>query len=82
MTKRSKKSNQSQSIQAWMVSDNLHEEYLFFYIIIILVWFLLGLGTLGFELSGYSLKQNLFFNFVWLIILYSQSTIKLEQPIF
>lgn len=70
MTKRSKKSNQSQSIQAWMVSDNLHEEYLFFYILIILVWFLLGLGTLGFELSGYSLKQNLFFNFIWLIVLY------------
>ncbi|TXJ02960.1 MAG: hypothetical protein E6Q26_04560 [Acinetobacter sp.] len=59
----------SQSVLSWMASERLYEEYLFFYILIIVFWGAVGLFSFGFELSGYSLQQNLFFNFIWFLIL-------------
>lgn len=32
-------------------------------------WGFVGLFIFGFELSGYSLQQNLFFNFIWFLVL-------------
>lgn len=61
--------NQSQSVLNWMASERLYEEYLFFYILIIVFWGFVGLFSFGFELSSYSLQQNLLFNFIWFLIL-------------
>lgn len=61
--------NQAQSILHWMASERLYEEYLFFYLLIIVFWGFVGLFSFGFELSGYSLEQNLFFNFIWFLTL-------------
>lgn len=61
--------NKSQSVLSWMASERLYEEYLFFYILIIVFWGAVGLFSFGFELSGYSLQQNLLFNFIWFLIL-------------
>jgi hypothetical protein len=61
--------NQAQSVYNWMASERLYEEYLFFYILILVFWGAVGLFSFGFELSGYSLQQNLFFNFIWFLIL-------------
>jgi hypothetical protein len=61
--------NQAQSVYNWMASERLYEEYLFFYILILIFWGAVGLFSFGFELSGYSLQQNLFFNFIWFLIL-------------
>lgn len=61
--------NQSQSVLNWMASERLYEEYLFFYLLIIVFWGFIGLFSFGFELSGYSLQQNLLFNFIWFLTL-------------
>lgn len=61
--------NQSQSVLNWMASERLYEEYLFFYRLIIIFWGFIGLFSFGFELSSYSLQQNLFFNFIWFLAL-------------
>lgn len=60
---------ESPSVLSWMASERLYEEYLFFYLLIIVFWGAVGLFSFGFELSGYSLQQNLFFNFIWFLIL-------------
>lgn len=52
-----------------MASERLYEEYLFFYLLIIVFWGAVGLFSFGFELSGYSLQQNLLFNFIWFLVL-------------
>lgn len=52
-----------------MASERLYEEYLFFYLLIIVFWGFVGLFSFGFELSGYSLQQNLFFNLICFLVL-------------
>ena len=61
--------NHPQSVLSWMASERLYEEYLFFYILILVFWGAVGLFSFGFELSGYSLQRNLLFNFIWFLIL-------------
>ncbi|MFC3902388.1 hypothetical protein SAMN05421749_103138 [Acinetobacter marinus] len=69
MTQKATTTNPSQSVLQWMASERLYEEYLFFYLLIIVFWGFVGLFSFGFELSGYSLQQNLFFNFIWFLVL-------------
>lgn len=59
----------SDNVQNWMHSNRLYEDNLFYYTLIIVFWFFVGLGPLGFELDGYSLKQNLFFNFLYYLFI-------------
>lgn len=62
-------SNDTQSILGWMASERLYEEFLFFYVLIIAFWILVGLLGLGFVVDGYSLQRNLFFNFICFLLL-------------
>ncbi|ULJ68776.1 hypothetical protein MIS45_08295 [Wielerella bovis] len=61
--------NHSDNIQDWIVSNRLYEDNLFYYALIICFWFFVGFSFLGFELEGFSLKQNLFFNFIYYLII-------------
>ena len=58
-----------QSVLDWIRSEHLYAEYLFFYFVIIVFWGAIGLFSFGFELSNYILQQNLFFNFIWFLLL-------------
>lgn len=57
------------TIKDWLISNDLYEENLFFYTLIIIFWFFVGFVCLGFELEGFSLQQNLFFNFVFYLFI-------------
>lgn len=59
----------SQNILRWMASERLYEEYLFFYIIILVFWAAVGFFSFGFEIEGYSQPENLFLNFLLFIFL-------------
>lgn len=61
--------NHSDIIHDWLASNQLYEENLFYYALIILVWFFVGFSFLGFELTGFSQAQNLFFNFIYYLII-------------
>ncbi len=55
----------SDSIQNWIYSNRIYEVYIFYYILIIAFWVLMGFFTLGFEINGFSSIQNLLVNFIW-----------------
>ena len=57
------------SNQSWLSSESLFEENLFFYFLVNGVWYLLGLFTLGFTISGIDAETNLLMNFIWLLLL-------------
>ena len=57
------------TIADWLVSNRLYEDNLFYYALIICFWFFIGFAFLGFELEGFSLQQNLFFNFIYYLII-------------
>ncbi|WP_066800121.1 hypothetical protein [Moraxella oblonga] len=59
----------SDTIQDWLVSNRLYEDNLFYYALIICFWFFWGFAFLGFELEGFSLQQNLFFNFIFYLFI-------------
>lgn len=63
------KKDHDKNIYQWMASNRLYESYLFVYILILSAWVILGLFTFGFEISGYTLKQNLAFNFAYFLLL-------------
>ena len=57
------------TIADWLVSNRLYEDNLFYYALIICFWFFIGFIFLGFEINGYSQAQNLFFNFIYYLII-------------
>lgn len=57
------------TVQDWLVSNRLYEDSLFYYALIICFWFFWGFAFLGFELEGFSLQQNLFFNFIYYLFI-------------
>lgn len=62
-------SSDNESIQKWMTSDRLYEEYLFYYLLICLFWFFVGLFSIGIRIPVFNDIQNLAFNTVWFLIL-------------
>jgi membrane protein len=58
-----------QNIMEWMMSERLYEEYLFFYILVILFWVAIGFFCFGFEVTGLSAAQNLLLNFILFLLL-------------
>jgi len=64
-----KKFSDNESIQEWMTSDRLYEEYLFYYLLICLFWFFVGLFSIGIRIPVFNDMQNLAFNTVWFLIL-------------
>ncbi|WP_201572070.1 hypothetical protein [Psychrobacter nivimaris] len=64
-----KKFSDNESVQEWMTSNRLHEEYLFFYLLICLFWFFVGLFSIGIRIPVFNDLQNLAFNTVWFLIL-------------
>ena len=52
-----------------MASERLYEEYLFFYVLILVFWAATGFFTFGFEIAGYSPAENLLANFLLFIFL-------------
>lgn len=63
------KKQYSDRVEDWLVSNRLYEDNLFYYTLIICFWFFWGFAFLGFELNGYSQTQNLFFNFIYYLII-------------
>lgn len=59
----------NQSIQEWITSNRLYEEYLFYYLLICLFWFFVGLFSIGIRIPVFNDIQNLAFNTVWFLIL-------------
>lgn len=57
------------TVSDWIVSNRLYEDNLFYYALIICFWFFVGFSFLGFELQGFSLQKNLFFNFIYYLII-------------
>ena len=53
----------------WLDNEGLYKESLLIYLAIICFWVALGYYTLGFEISIYSLKQNLLLNFIYFLLL-------------
>ncbi|MGB6926950.1 hypothetical protein [Psychrobacter sp.] len=64
-----KKFSDNESIQEWITSNRLYEEYLFFYLLICLFWFFVGLFSIGIRIPVFNDMQNLAFNTVWFLIL-------------
>lgn len=64
-----KNSSDNESIQEWITSDRLYEEYLFFYLLICLFWFFVGLFSIGIRIPVFNDIQNLILNFVWFLLL-------------
>ena len=60
---------QRESVLGWMASERLYEEYLFFYVLILVFWAATGFFTFGFEIAGYSPAENLLANFLLFIAL-------------
>lgn len=63
---------QSQKVEStldWIASNRLHEEYIFFYGLILSGWTALGYYTFGFELSGWTQVENLAVNFLWMLLI-------------
>lgn len=58
-----------QNVLQWMASERLYEEYLFFYILILVFWAAVGFFSFGFEIEGYSQPENLFVNFLLFLLL-------------
>lgn len=61
--------DKTQSVMAWMASERLYEEYLFFYGVILCFWAGVGFFAFGFELPGRSQPENLFYNFLLFLLL-------------
>ena len=59
----------NESIQEWMTSDRLYEEYLFYYLLICLFWFFVGLFSIGIRIPVFNDIQNLILNSVWFLLL-------------
>lgn len=59
----------SQNVLQWMASERLYEEYLFFYVLILVFWAAVGYFSFGFEIEGYSQPENLFVNFLLFLLL-------------
>ena len=59
------------SVQEWIASSHLYEENLFFYFLINLVWYFIGVVTLGFKVSGLNTTSNLLLNFMWCVCLWA-----------
>ena len=62
-------SSDNESIQEWMTSDRLYEEYLFYYLLICLFWFFVGLFSIGIRIPVFNDIQNLILNSVWFLLL-------------
>lgn len=54
------KIEEPQNIMEWMTSERLYEEYLFFYILVILFWVAIGFFGFGFEIRGF-LSHRIYF---------------------
>lgn len=59
----------SDTARQWIYSNRLYEVHIFYYILIIAFWVMVGLFSLGFELSSLSLQKNLLVNFIWYLII-------------
>ncbi|MBS9778197.1 MAG: hypothetical protein KGV50_05475 [Gammaproteobacteria bacterium] len=68
-TKVSELMNNTENIYQWMRSSRIYEGYIFGYIAVLTAWGFVGLFTFGFEIDGYTQKENLVFNFFWYLIL-------------
>ena len=64
-----KKFSDNESIQEWITSNRLYEEYLFYYLLICLFWFFVGLFSIGIRIPVFNDIQNLIFNSVWFLLL-------------
>jgi len=64
-----KKFSDNESIQEWITSNRLYEEYFFYYLLICLFWFFVGLFSIGIRIPVFNDMQNLAFNTVWFLIL-------------
>lgn len=56
------------TIADWLVSSHLYEKHLFFYCLMGVFWFFMGVFTLDFNVEGFSSEQVLFFNMAWFIV--------------
>ncbi len=61
--------NNTDNIYQWMRSNRIYEGYIFSYMGLLVAWGLLGLFTFGFEIDGYTQKENLVFNFCWFLVI-------------
>lgn len=61
--------NSSHCTYDWVMSHRLYEVHIFYYILIITFWVIVGGLSLGFEMDGFGLQANLFFNFIWYLVL-------------
>lgn len=59
----------NESIQEWMTSDRLYEEYLLFYLLICLFWFFVGLFSISIRIPVFNDIQNLILNSIWFLLL-------------
>ena len=57
------------TIHHWLISNRLYEDNLFYYGVIIVFWFFVGSIFMGFEIDGFSQTTNLFFNFIYYLII-------------
>lgn len=62
-------SDSCSSIQDWVASNRLYEVHIFYYILIIGLWVVLGFFSLGFEIGGFTPIQNLLANFIWYLVI-------------
>lgn len=70
-------SKHSDTIKDWLVSNRLYEVHIFYYTLIVAFWIIVGFFSLGFEINGYSQLQNLFFNFIWYLVICVLMTVSL-----
>ena len=61
--------NSSHSTHDWVMSNRLYEVHIFYYILIITFWIIVGGSSLGFEIGDFGLQANLLFNFIWYLVL-------------
>lgn len=59
----------SHSTQDWVMTNRLYEVHIFYYVLIISFWVIMGILSLGFEVNGQSMQTNLLLNFVWYCVL-------------
>lgn len=62
-------SKHDNTTQTWLNSIYLYEESLLFYTLINLGWYVIAVFTIGFYIPNFNDLENLYFNFVWCIIL-------------
>lgn len=57
------------AVSDWLVSNRLYEKHLFYYCLMGLFWFFVGMLTLDFDVQGVSSNQVLFLNMAWFLVI-------------